>query len=121
MQSMSNQWLKILWPTVYSSITHWSSAIINDYLTDYLSITHRLHIDVIDFIDEICLELLHIGILATGSSLMTYFTGTRSNDEYKFTPIEARSNYSKYSFFHRFFLDWNTIPSDLYQLPVFIP
>ena len=30
MQSMSNQWLKILWPIDYSSITYWSSAIIND-------------------------------------------------------------------------------------------
>ena len=92
------------------------------YITDYLSITHRLHIDVIDFIDEICLELLHIGILATGSSLMTYFTGTRSNDEYKFTPIEARSNYSKYSFFHRFFFGLKHYPvgfiptSSLYSL-----
>ena len=28
MQSMSNQWLQILWPIDYSSITHWSSAII---------------------------------------------------------------------------------------------
>ena len=44
MQSMSNQWLKILWPIDYSSNTYWSSAIIN-----WLPI---------DFIDEIRLDCL---------------------------------------------------------------
>ena len=49
--SITNQWLKILGPIDYSSITHWISDIINDLSTDYPSITYWLLIDFIDVID----------------------------------------------------------------------
>ena len=38
---------------------------------------------------------------------MIYFTGTRSNHKYKFTPKAAPSSYFKYLCFHRFILVWS--------------
>ena len=49
LQSMSNQWLKILSSIDYSSITHW-------LLIDYILVSLMSLI----FIDEICLNVLHL-------------------------------------------------------------
>ena len=77
MQSMTNQcnrWVirhwKFFWPIDYSSITHWSSAIANHQSNDYPLITHRLHINVTDFIDEICL-VMNIVALYSSSPVVT--------------------------------------------------
>ena len=41
---------------------------------------------------------------------ITGITRTRSNHEYKIRPKVARTNYFKYSFFHRYINDWNSLP-----------
>ena len=49
MQSMTKNFVAM----DMSLITHWSSAIINEYSTDYLSITYWLLIDFIDVNDKL--------------------------------------------------------------------
>ena len=57
MTNQCNRWVINDWKFCGLSIANWSSAIINDQSTDYLLITHWLHIDVIDFINEILYSL----------------------------------------------------------------
>lgn len=44
-------------------------------------------------------------------------TRTRSKHEYKIRPKVARTNYFKYSFFHRYINDWNSLPSEVMSSP----
>ena len=44
-------------------------------------------------------------------------TRTRSKHEYKIGPKVARTNYFKYSFFHRHINDWNSLPSEVMSSP----
>ena len=44
-------------------------------------------------------------------------TQTRSKHEYKIKPKVARTNYFKYSFFHRYINDWNSLPSKVMSSP----
>ena len=53
-------------------------------------------------------------VLATlRDSNMIGITRTRSKHEYKIRPKVARTNYFKYSFFHRYINDWNSLPSEV--------
>ena len=44
-------------------------------------------------------------------------TRTRSKHAYKIRPKVARTNYFKYSFFHRYINDWNSLPSEVMSSP----
>ena len=44
-------------------------------------------------------------------------TRTRSKHEYKIRPKVARTNYFKYSFFHRYINEWNSLPSEVMSSP----
>ena len=44
-------------------------------------------------------------------------TRARSKHEYKIRPKVARTNYFKYSFFHRYINDWNSLPSEVMSSP----
>ena len=44
-------------------------------------------------------------------------TRTRSKNDYKIRPKLARTNYFKYSFFHRYINDWNSLPSEVMSSP----
>ena len=48
---------------------------------------------------------------------ITGITRTRSNHEYKIRPIVARTKYFKYSFFHRYINDWNSLPFKVMSSP----
>ena len=47
----------------------------------------------------------------------TRITRTRSNHEYKIRPKVARTNYFKYSLFHRYINDWNSLPFKVMSSP----
>ena len=44
-------------------------------------------------------------------------TRTRSKHEYRIRPKVARKNNFKYSFFHRYIIDWNSLPSEVMLSP----
>ena len=44
-------------------------------------------------------------------------TRTRSKHDYKIRPKVARTNYFKYSFFHGYINDWNSLPSEVMSSP----
>ena len=44
-------------------------------------------------------------------------TRTRSKHEYKLRPKVARTNYCKFSCFHRYINDWNSLSSEVMSSP----
>ena len=94
----NNMWRRQRVPWKTSSELKWESL---ELRRKYLSLVQMYEI-IFGYCDINCHHYFDIiGI-----------TRTRSNHEYKIRPKVTRSNYFKYSFFHRYVNDWNSLPSN---------